>query len=138
MVAQARGLVKQHIESFDYFINEDLRTVLAANNEVRSDADPKWYLRYTAIRVGTPTVHEDMTEKPLTPHEARLRDLSYVAPVSVDIRYIRGNSTVVAKNICIGRIPIMLRSCKCVLRGDRKSTRLNSSHDDVSRMPSSA
>lgn len=34
---QARGLVQQHIESFDYFINEELRNILEANKEVRSE-----------------------------------------------------------------------------------------------------
>ena len=47
----------------------------------------------------------------------RLRDLTYSAPCYVDIRYQRGNQTVVTRNVCIGRIPIMLRSRKCWLRG---------------------
>jgi len=109
--------VKQHIESFDFFLNCELKTILQANNEVRSDADPKWFLRYTNITVGHPTVFEDMSEKRIYPHEARLRDLSYSAPVLVDVRYLRGNNIVVARNVQIGRIPIMLRSSRCYLRG---------------------
>lgn len=35
--SQARGLVKQHIESFDYFLNVELRNILEANKEVRSE-----------------------------------------------------------------------------------------------------
>ena len=38
---QARGLVKQHIESFDYFFDTELRNIVEANREVRSDVDPK-------------------------------------------------------------------------------------------------
>jgi hypothetical protein len=35
--AQARGLVQQHIESFDYFLKVELRNILEANKEVRSE-----------------------------------------------------------------------------------------------------
>lgn len=34
---QAKGIVRQHIESFDHFINVDLKNILEANKEVRSD-----------------------------------------------------------------------------------------------------
>lgn len=62
-------------------------------------------------------MNEDLSEKAVTPHECRLRDLSYAAPVYVDVKYTRQNMVVNAKAVCIGRIPIMLRSSRCWLRG---------------------
>jgi hypothetical protein len=47
----------------------------------------------------------------------RLRDLTYSAPVYVDVRYTRGSVIQTASHVQIGRIPIMLRSCKCILAG---------------------
>ena len=58
-----------------------------------------------------------MSDKPVTPQECRLRDLSYSAPVYVDLRYQRGSVTMTARKVPIGRIPIMLRSDMCYLRG---------------------
>ena len=52
---------------------------------------------------------------PITPNECRLRDMTYAAPVYVDIEYLRGKQRVRRKDICIGRLPVMLRSSKCVL-----------------------
>ena len=52
-----------------------------------------------------------------TPHECRLRDLTYSAQIYVDIHYVRGNQRVQRKNVSIGRMPIMLRSSHCVLTG---------------------
>lgn len=52
-----------------------------------------------------------------TPNDCRLRDMTYAAPIMVDIRYVRGRQVVVRKGIVIGRLPIMLRSSKCVLMG---------------------
>uniref|UniRef100_A0A915MN16 DNA-directed RNA polymerase subunit beta n=2 Tax=Meloidogyne TaxID=189290 RepID=A0A915MN16_MELJA len=51
----------------------------------------------------------------ITPHECRLRDMTYSAPIYVNVEYTRGNQRVVSKNIVIGRMPIMLRSSRCVL-----------------------
>ena len=55
-----RGLMKQHIDSFNHFINVDMKDIVAAksNNEVRSEADPHFYLKYTDIYVGNPELHE--------------------------------------------------------------------------------
>ena len=44
---QARGLVRQHIESFNYFINREIKSIVRAksNERVICDADPNSYLR---------------------------------------------------------------------------------------------
>ena len=91
--------------------------MIDANKEVRCDADPNWYMRYTDITVGKPDIDEGVLTgtKPTTPNECRLRDLNYSAPVFVDIEYMRGQEKVIRKGLCIGRIPIMLRSKNCVL-----------------------
>ena len=43
--------------------------------------------RYTNIYVGEPSYEENYITKPLTPHICRLRDITYSAPVYVDIEY---------------------------------------------------
>ena len=47
-----RGLTKQHIDSFNYFLNVDMKTIMKANNKITCDADPSWYLEYKDIRIG--------------------------------------------------------------------------------------
>ncbi len=42
---KVKGLVKQHIDSFNYFINVDLRKIIKANEKVTSDVDPHFYLK---------------------------------------------------------------------------------------------
>ena len=59
---------------------------------------------------------EDYLIKSTTPQQCRLRDLTYAAEVRVDIEFIKGKETIVAKgkngvgHTLIGRMPIMLRS----------------------------
>ncbi|KAJ2557314.1 DNA-directed RNA polymerase III complex subunit Rpc2 [Coemansia sp. RSA 1933] len=115
---RVKGLVKQHIDSFNYFIEVDLKKIVKANELVTSDVDPSFYLKYTGIRVGMPErMDADAANRSITPHECRLRDMTYAAPVAVDIEYIRGKSRVIRKGVVIGRMPIMLRSARCVLTG---------------------
>ena len=67
-----------------------LRCVLAPPFAVRCFFSLQWFLRYTNIQVERPSVNEDMAEVPITPHDCRLRDLTYAAPCYVDLRYVRG------------------------------------------------
>ncbi|KAF7240630.1 DNA-directed RNA polymerase III subunit RPC2, partial [Varanus komodoensis] len=41
---KVKGLVKQHIDSFNYFINVEIKKIMKANEKITSDADPMWYL----------------------------------------------------------------------------------------------
>ncbi|KAI9499870.1 DNA-directed RNA polymerase III subunit RPC2 [Coemansia spiralis] len=119
---RVKGLVKQHIDSFNYFIEVDLKKIVKANELVTSDVDPGFYLKYTGIRVGMPErLDPDAANRSITPHECRLRDMTYAAPVAVDIEYTRGKSRVIRKGVVIGRMPIMLRSARCVLTGKNEA-----------------
>jgi DNA-directed RNA polymerase III subunit RPC2 len=97
--------VKQHIDSFNYFVNEDIKKIVQANNKVLSDADPCFYLKYLNVRVGKPDVEEgfNMSTKSTTPSECRLRDMTYSAPIYVDIEYTRGTQRVVRNELLLGR-----------------------------------
>lgn len=120
---QVKGLVKQHIDSFNYFVDVDLKNILRANERVTSDIDPKFYLKYTNITVGHPErADPDAIDRSITPHECRLRDITYSAFIYVDIEYTRGGKIVRRKNVPIGRLPIMLRSNKCWLAGQDEAT----------------
>ena len=56
-----RGLMRQHIDSFNHLINVDIKQIVAAksNREIRSEADPKFFLQYTDIYVGEPNLEEE-------------------------------------------------------------------------------
>ncbi|KAJ8601877.1 hypothetical protein CTAYLR_002701 [Chrysophaeum taylorii] len=113
-------LMKQHIASYDYFVNTEIKKVVgaASNRIVRSEVDPNFFLCYTDVYVGSPSIEEDaFTTTEATPFECRLRDATYSAPIYVDVRYRRGAQIVTMPKVAIGRIPIMLRSSKCVLSG---------------------
>ena len=119
---KVRGLVRQHIDSFNYLINEEIKKIIhaKANEKVTCDTDPNFYLKYTNIHVGKPCVEEDYIVEDITPQQCRLRDMTYAAPVTVDVEYTRGKEIVTRTGtggVTIGRIPLMLRSSRCILTG---------------------
>lgn len=118
---KVKGLVKQHIDSFNYFVEEQLKNIVKANQWVTSDVDDKFWWRYLDIRVGRPNRQDEddlrQLDSTVTPNECRLRDMTYAAPIYVDYQYLRDGKAVTRKDIKIGRMPMMLRSSMCVLTG---------------------
>jgi DNA-directed RNA polymerase III subunit RPC2 len=58
VATQVKGLVKQHIDSFNYFINVEIKNIVMANQIVMSDADPNFYVKYLNIQIGKPCSEE--------------------------------------------------------------------------------
>lgn len=99
-----RSLMRQHIDSFDYFVNIEMKEIVQSPSacEIRSEHDPKFYLRYTDCWVGEPSVEEDSyATTQATPFQCRLRDCTYSAPIYVNIRYTRGRQIVVKKKVSL-------------------------------------
>lgn len=115
---QMKGLVRQHIDSFNHFIDVEIHKIMEANNRLTISSNARWFFEYQNIRVGEPDIEVNLNvSTQITPHECRLRDLTYSAPITVDVVYVRGEHRVRSNNVIIGRMPIMLRSSKCVLTG---------------------
>ncbi|EEQ90505.1 DNA-directed RNA polymerase III subunit RPC2 [Blastomyces dermatitidis ER-3] len=118
---KVKGLVKQHIDSYNYFVEVQLKKIVQASAEIRSDVDPNFYIRFHDIYLGNPRrADEEQDSKfdvasTITPNECRLRDMTYAAPILVDFEYVRGRQRVKRNGTAIGRMPVMLRSSKCVL-----------------------
>ncbi|KIV86089.1 hypothetical protein, variant [Exophiala sideris] len=120
---KVKGLVKQHIESFNHFVEVELKKIIEAEPVITSDIDPDFYIKYLDIRVGKPCRYDEMLgvdskdTSTVTPNECRLRDMTYAAPILVDVQYTKSKVAYRRRGLPIGRMPIMLRSSRCVLAG---------------------
>ncbi|PHU06111.1 hypothetical protein BC332_26933 [Capsicum chinense] len=73
---KVRGLVKQRLDSFNYFVKTEIKKIVRANNEIRSTRDPNIFLRYRDVRIGEPSmIYDGVTEK-LSPQKCRLSSLT--------------------------------------------------------------
>lgn len=60
--------MKQHIDSYNYFVTTELKQILLANQKVTCDNDPNFFLKYTDIRVAAPSVEEELIISKTTPN----------------------------------------------------------------------
>ncbi|KAG9137418.1 hypothetical protein Leryth_021169 [Lithospermum erythrorhizon] len=116
---KARGLARQHLDSFNYFVGTEIKKIVEANNTIKSSQNENIWLKYTNVRIDEPSTVINAVTVPITPHNCRLSDLTYSAPIKVDVVYCNGTGYInqAKSNVTIGRMPIMLRSSHCVLYG---------------------
>ncbi len=119
------SLVESQIKSYDYFINEGIKSIVMNFNR---DNIPDYLLEtYDEINLkiedvwlGEPThIEVDGSITKLTPQIARLRGLTYAAPL-----YMKVSTTIGSQKeefeVQIAKMPIMLKSSKCILHGKTK------------------
>lgn len=119
------GLVRQHIDSFNRFIEQDLPEIVKAFGHI---ATPRREYEFKIIDVslGEPMVVEsDGSEHPVTPLECRIRDLTYWAPIRAKVVVSENGIEREPEEIILGYLPIMLRSkadplAKCFYDGRPK------------------
>ncbi|KAK9663844.1 hypothetical protein RND81_14G002200 [Saponaria officinalis] len=118
---KVRGLVKEHLDSFNYFVTTGIKKIVGVNKEIRSSAQPEMYLKFKDVKIGEPSIMSDGIEVPINPQSCRLSDQTYAAPIIAHIEFAHGSRDNVEirerKGVVIGRMPVMLRSRCCVLYG---------------------
>ena len=132
-------LIRHHIESYDDFIKNKIPTIIQQFNplSIFHDYDEHLNVYHHEIKISFHNVqynrqmiHEnDGSTKLMFPQEARLRNISYSMPTTIDmsIEVIKSpdgyNKSILKKemkNVSIGKIPIMVGSEFCVLNENRK------------------
>jgi len=119
---EEKKFVDSNILSFNNFIEKGLQEVVDENKEAEPAIIPhnieKFKIRFGRITVGKPEITEaDGSKRPIYPMEARLRKITYYAPVYLEVStYI---NDVQRENFVadIGKMPIMLKSKFCNLNG---------------------
>lgn len=117
---EEKKFVESNIRSFNNFLEKGLQEVIEENKEAEPTIIPhnieKFKIRFGRITVGKPEITEaDGSKRPIFPMEARLRKISYYAPIFLEVStYINDvqRENFVAE---IGKMPIMLKSKHCNL-----------------------
>lgn len=117
------GLVDHQIDSFNRFVNKDLKTIIVDEPDIRNKtADRTVVMQLNNIQVEPPTItNSDRTVRPLYPQEARNKNLNYSGNIYVDVIQTTEQVGKIPRSkeyykVCIGKIPIMLMSDFCNLR----------------------
>ncbi len=107
---KSRGLVRQHLDSFNDFIKNKLQEIIDEQGEIETEI-PGLKIKLGKIRIGRPRVREsDRGDREITPMEARLRNLTYAAPIYLTMIPVENNIEGEPIEVYIGDLPIMLKS----------------------------
>ncbi|EJT99968.1 DNA-dependent RNA polymerase II second largest subunit [Dacryopinax primogenitus] len=146
---EEKGLVRQQLDSFDEFVQNSMQEVVDESGELildqanqhsgrELDETKRYELSFGQIYLSRPsTMEPDGSNLPIFPQEARLRNLTYSAPLYIDVKKrvlsgrenpedVNGEMIWESQNtdadkeihkIWVGKVPVMLRSTFCILSG---------------------
>ena len=110
-----KGLVRQHLDSYNRFIEKTLQEIIDETEIVETDSRGI-KVKFGRVEVGEPKFREaDGSESSITPMIARVRNLTYSAPMYLEMTLIINGEERDTARVYIGEMPIMVRSLKCVL-----------------------
>ena len=89
-ILEREGIAKQHLNSFDEFLENGLQQIITEVNQIDiENAEYPYKIQLEKIKLQQPRMMElDGSITHVTPAEARLRNISYVAPIMLSLKHI--------------------------------------------------
>ncbi len=119
-----KGLVRQHLDSYDEFIESGLQEVINETGEISIEVPEAPYkiklgqawIIDPQTKISGPYVTEvDGTKHEIYPLEARFRNLTYAAPLALEMTPVIEGREQETELVLIGNLPVMLKSKLCTL-----------------------
>jgi DNA-directed RNA polymerase subunit B len=105
------SLVESNIISFNNFVEKRLQEIVNEIQDTIENTD--FEITLGKIDVGKPKVIEaDGSSSLITPSEARLRNLTYAAPITLELT-VKKEGQIDSEIVEIGKIPVMVKSKVC-------------------------
>jgi len=113
-----RGLVRFQIDSYNDFITRRIPKVLKEIGVIKPEVPElgEFKIKLGNFKIGDPCVKEaDGSVRPITPQEARIRNLTYAAPMYVEMTPVLNNIESNTVTVNFGDMPVMVKSQICPL-----------------------
>jgi len=121
------SLVESNITSFNEFIEHRMQEIVDEISKTINNED--FEITLGKIKVGKPKIIEaDGSSSLVMPYEARLRNLTYAAPVTLELT-VKKDDQIDSEIVEIGKIPIMVRSKACNTHGMSKEELVKNYND---------
>ncbi len=105
-----KGLVRQHLDSFNKFVTLWIKEIVRELGHVETN-QPGVYVEFLDIKVGEPEFKEiEGNRIALTPMVARIRNLTYAAPMTLTVALYENGIEVTKQEVPLGDLPVMVRS----------------------------
>ncbi len=119
-----KGLVRQHLDSYNEFIDHGLQEVIDEVGEISIEVPESpykvklgqiWIIDPQTRITGPYATEVDGTKHEIYPLEARLRNLAYAAPTALEMTPVIDGREQDTELVYVGNIPVMLKSKLCFL-----------------------
>ena len=116
-ILKTEGIARQHLNSFDEFVDAGLQSIIHEVEHVDiENAEYPYKIQLGKIKLQQPRMMElDGSITHVTPAEARLRNISYAAPIMMEASVIEDGKTLESRYVHIGDMPVMVKSHGCIL-----------------------
>lgn len=123
------SLVESNITSYNDLIEKRLQELVGEISQ--SIVNDDFEINLGKVFVGKPLIIEaDGSSSLITPAEAKIRNLTYSAPVYLEISVKKDDQTS-SETVEIGRIPVMVKSKFCNTHGMSKEELIETYHDPL-------
>lgn len=111
------GIARQHLNSFDEFLERGLQSIIDEVGHIEiENAEYPYKIQLGKVKLQQPRMMElDGSITHITPAEARLRNVSYSAPIMMEASVVEDGKILESRFVHIGDIPVMARSNACIL-----------------------
>jgi len=116
-ILKREGIARQHLNSFDEFLENGLQSIIKEVAQIEiENAEYPYKIQLGKVKIQNPRMMElDGSITHLTPAEARLRNVSYSAPIMLETSVIEDGKILETRFVHIGDMPVMVKSKACVL-----------------------
>ena len=139
---EEKGLVRQHLDSYNEFVEHGLQRVIDEIGEIEIEVPEGPYkIKFGRVFIvrevendviyGPYMTEVDGTRHEIYPMEARLRNLTYAMPLSVEMMPVIDGKELEKELVYIGDLPIMLKSKFCLLSGLSKEDLVRQGEDPL-------
>lgn len=123
--------MQHHIDSYNKFLKSGLQKIIDEQGIIETDLEDI-YVKLGRIRVENPVVKEaDGAIEKLYPNEGRLRNLSYSAPLFLEMSVVQNGEEQEPREAKIGQLPVMIKSEICNLVGIHDSEMIQHGEDPL-------
>ncbi len=129
-IREMGGLSRQHLDSFNAFVQSRMHKIVGSVREIRPtwrrfissarrhyqkvlpfEQLPDVRIEVGRLRIGEPMVREGYgAQHRILPMECRIRNISYMAPLFLEMKLFINNKEVSSGEVKIGEFPVMIRS----------------------------
>ena len=116
-ILKREGIARQHLNSFDEFLERGLQSIINEVGQIEiENAEYPYKIQLGKVKLQQPRMMElDGSITHITPAEARLRNVSYSAPVMMEASVVEDGKILESRFVHIGDVPVMAKSNACIL-----------------------